>query len=295
MIDGNSPSPLQEVMRYTNALGEYIDLNVGVSGYGRMIPPVQVYEDSAPAQPGSMLVDTQYQPRILNLYLSVPAVGQRDLMRKMARVLNPRLGLGTLQPTQGAGADRYLECIYIGGLESIVEDNPNYSYGIVQFKAFNPFWISTAPQNYSFTSVTTVAYNWFGYGGTNTWFPFNMGSGSGITVQQTINNIGDVEVWPYMVVTGPGGPFTVTNVSTGAVFTVNGILANNEVMNIDMTYGKKTVTKTDAMGITTNWYNLIADTTDMWYLEPGNNLLSIQYTTTSGTVQIGYLPQYLSA
>src|ERR1019366_1173063 len=135
--------------------------------YGRYMPPLQTFEDTAPANDGSTLVGLQYMPRILNLMLSVPGGGQRALMREMSKVLNPKLGVGILECISGMGVGRHLECIYLAGLETIVEDNPSYSYGIIQFKAFNPFYIDDSPTVAEFTSVTTVAFNWFDYGNTN--------------------------------------------------------------------------------------------------------------------------------
>jgi hypothetical protein len=294
LSDGTPANTGQEVLRYTNPNGGFVDLNVGTGSFGRFMPPVQTYEDGSPVQPGSTLRDVQYQPRILNLNLSVPGGGQRTLLRLFSQVLNPRLGVGTLKAISGRGVGRHLECIYLAGLETIVEDNPSYSYGVVQFKCFNPFYLDDNPTILTYSPGVAVPYNWRNVGGSGLWFPNHFGTSSSVNLTQTVNNVGDVESWPFLTLFGDGNAFTITNLTTGQTFSIQGGLALGETLSIDMRYGKKTVLHTDTLGNTTNWYSHIVNGTQMWYLEPGQNQIQISYTSVAGSVQFGYVPQYLT-
>jgi len=209
----------------------------------------------------------------------------------MSRILNPALGIGTLSSVNGPASERVLNCIYIAGLETIVEDNPVWSYGILQFQAFNPFYVATEPVTQLFQMIEGSPVPWFN----GTWFPLVLGIDSEVNTNQVVDNIGDVDVWPYLDIAGPGSGFSITNNTTGATFGVDGTLTSGQHILVDMSYGNKSVVFVDTDGTRTNWYNKISPETSMFPLVPGNNDINVGYVSTTGSVTLGYLPHYLSA
>lgn len=109
---------------------------------------------------------------------------------------------------------------------------------------------------------------------------------------QNINNIGDLDTWPVIVITAPGQNPVITNVTTGKLIDLNGLtLEASDTLTIDME-AATALFWDNSGGTTTN--AAITSASSYWPLVRGNNQIHIVMTNGFGaSVTVTMYPRYL--
>lgn len=258
---------------FTNALGETIYFSnlapfllESISGISSVQSDVQ--SEKAPYQDGSTYIDTLLNARSLDFTCQIRPYTEEN-RRKAIRVLNSKLGVGTLRFTKN-GVWRELKCV--------VEDNPNMLDGhqhrrpgmqrfTFSLMAHNPYW-TDAEQ--SFTLAGFIGGFEFPFS-----FPFSLGE---IGSTLTVTNDGDTVAPLFIELTGPLTNPTLTNQTTGEFITLAQDLPSGYTLEINTAMGEKSVVIVSDLGVRSNGFHYIDPSSTLFGLSVGNNTLS--YTAT---------------
>lgn len=282
-------------MKYTpGGLGTSIDLNDGVNYIceltnGEAFPMVTHITEEIPDFDGLHLKEIKVGLRQVQLALKVVDTslsGKIAKLRALAKELKPVEGhtgqLGWIR--SGSTEQRVIYCDYAGGLNQ-VKDKGGYLETTLVFQANdNPYWGATVASA-KLWNPTTIVGNFFPF------FPMKL-SHSSIFAQETITNSGDVKAWPQWSFVGPGSDPAIYNLTTGKQIQMTVNLSAGQVLNIDTSPGKKSVTD-----IYLNYYtNVIQSGSSMFPIEPGDNIIRVEFSGTnpSSYVTLAYYKQYLT-
>lgn len=287
---------MPERLQYVDSAGAVLELSdlPGVRALGDSgldMPPVSFIEDAAPGQAGARLRDARIGARdaVLPFYLEAASeTALRDLLRSLAKRMNPQRGDGRLRYIAVNGTTRDLTCRYNGGLEGarvVGQAGPTYRKGALVFRAVDPFWYDTTP-----TTVTLTA----GSGGTflgSPFLPIKLGSDV-VLGQQSVVNDGDVEAWPVWTVAGPVSSVMFQNLTTGLTIDLPVPLLAGESLVIDTRPFRKTVRQNNGA----NLYGSLTATSALWPLREGINNVNIMAngSTVDTYVTLVYSRRYLS-
>ena len=172
------------------------------------------------------------------------------------------MGEGTLTVVEGTWAGRRLRCVYEAGLDEWAEMNRRVNQGVLLFRAAWPYWEDSNEFTVDTDQDDTL----------HTWFPFLplvFGASDAFSLF-TVDNTGDVDAWPVITVYGPGEDVSVTNVTTGASWTVTGPLLPGSVLEVDHRPGHKTV-RLDGV----NAFDQLTETSSLWPLRRGVNQVEV--------------------
>jgi hypothetical protein len=274
-----------EVIEYVSADGLVARLVVERGATGRLMPPVDIWEDTVPLTPGSRFRGARHASRAIVLPIVTAGVRYgRDELRALARALDPVRGMGRLRSTgfaTGLTGGREIACVYQAGLDSLKEDYPHFGRAALQFRATDPYWVDTVDQVRIF-SPTGVDSEWFPF------FPLDL-AGTNILGYFSITNTGDAEAWPTTEVAGPGSDFGFENLTTGRQLSVTGDVPAGQVLRIVTAPGARAVSVGNA-----NWFNRLSRDSVLWGLIPGQNQLRVRYQTDASVVTIRWRLRYLA-
>ncbi|MFJ8515325.1 phage tail family protein [Lysinibacillus xylanilyticus] len=287
-----------ETITYTNRLGESVTLGgppfylQKINGLGDVSAETQTQR--APYQDGSTYIDSTLDERFIDLeFLIVNELGEgygkiSEKRTKIARVLNPKLGLGIL---------RYENESVVREIYCVAESVPIYpddiraktlQKGLVTLRAPSPYWLTeeTADQ-------LTV---WEG----GLKFPLKLPSKfarMSLNKAKIILNDGNAETPFQAIFNGPAtAPIKLINKTTGKYIEVKQSLIEGEKMIINTAFGQKRVTKVLIDGTQINAFHFITIGSSFFNLIQGNNLLD--YSTGAdyerAAVQIIYRNRYLA-
>jgi len=278
-----------ESIIFTNAYGESVTLGRShpfilrfLDGSGGAETLVQMQK--APNQDGATYLDTLLEPRSMTFEVIIRADTQTELFeyrRKLARVFNPKLGLGRLVYQYYGGEKEIAAAVELAPVFPSDRDSsgPTFQKSLFTVICPSPFWLDT------FTESEEMAA-WLGYFKFPLRFPTRMGAQGSV---RTLNNIGDVEAPVIIEFNGPAVNPKVVNLTTGEFVRVKRTLAEGDKLTIDTTFGRKRV---EINGL--NAFNWIDLESTFWQLRPGYNV--VEYTADSGqenaTVQIKWRNRY---
>jgi hypothetical protein len=287
---------MPERLQYLDSEGNVLELSalpgVRALGDGGLdMPPLAFVEDVIPGQAGAQLRDVRIAARdaVLPFYLEQDSdTAVRDLLRSLARRLNPQRGDGRLRHIATDGTTRDLTCRYTGGLEGARirgSTGPNWRRGVLTFRAHDPFWYDATPMASTFTTGDTR--NFLG----DPFLPIKLTSDT-VLGEQTVTNDGDVETWPVWTINGPGTSIVLTNVSTGEVIDLPITLTASQSVIVDTRPFRKTVRRDDG----TNLFGSLTGTSSLWSLREGNTVINTQVagSTTDTFVTLVYSRRFLS-
>ena len=191
-------------------------------------------------------------------------------------------GPGTLV-TYRDSSIRMIDCEYSSGLEDPTWTSPASADAVIAFHADQPYFYGPAAPTLTLAAGPAPSFYPF--------LPLSLGQG-GLTASNTAYNIGDVPAYGTWTVTGPGGPFVLSD-GRGRSFGWDGTLAVGEVLAIDTDPREQTVTD----GTGADRYSQIDPVNfDLWPLSPGPTTVGIQVASPgpTSTVSLAYAPAYSS-
>lgn len=239
-----------EKITYTNSLGETITFDgppfylQSITGLGDVTANLQLQKSAY--QNGSRLVGTQLDEREINVSFVIVADDEEDVITdlsrkrsKVASVLNPLLGAGTLEYQRG-NIVRQIKCI--ADSVPIYPDSSKRSQrmqaGSVMFVAPRPHWLS---KTHTGVAIATAMFA----------FPFEGDFEFGMQRDEfyAFNN-GDAETPLRFDIFGPIDNPMILNKTTGKHIKLNLTVDENEKLTIDTDTDELRVELTDAEGVT---------------------------------------------
>lgn len=258
---------------------------------GFTAPPAIIEEDRLPLRNGTMLRRVSFGPRDVDIPLFLKAATHNALRARVDEInaiLNPLTGIGKLKVERPDGVTRELNCIYRQGLEG---NENNENFGVVWMRyiltlhAFDPFWYDEEATYSEYTSGVAVPF-------LNPLLPLKLTSTSIFVTIPTINNTGDVEVWPTWTIYGPGENPILRNMDTDEKMDFTGqTLVTGEYIQITTVDGITTVTKSGGI----NLYGELSSDSVIFPLYKGNNniRLDMQNTDASSKITLSYKKAYI--
>lgn len=222
------------------------------------------------------------------LGLMLEAAGETAFIAKsraLVRSMRPKAGPGTLTVHRSDGSSRSLTCYVTGGLEGD-EAVDTTLLGrwwklALKFMAPDPWWYGL-PRSIDFgLSAPTVFFPIF---------PLRL-SPSAIQGALTVDlSDSDAPTYPVWTVTGPGGPLTLTNTTTGRTIQVNTSIGDGQTIVIDTRPGMQSVRS----GTGDNLMGYLASDPALWPLvESVNNVSALLINSTANSRITGtYAPRY---
>lgn len=257
------------ILTFTNARGESLRLDgtnhavSSVSGLGDVDSDTQMQK--APYMDGQTYIDSILQPRPISIeggFSSLDPVVRSKQRQYMQRVLNPKLGPGTLRYEHDGGIKEITAVA--DGAPAFPDKGQNpFQMFLINLLCPDPYWrdlnqTSRALQAYvgNFTLPFTLPFE-LGYAGDRT----------------TLLNEGDVPAPVRIDIHGPTTNPQVINRTTGEFIKVNRSIAANEILHINTTPGQKRVeVYRDGDTIINAFGNFAhAEGATFWQLELGPN------------------------
>lgn len=286
--------PAGGVWPLTDLEAGWFTLADGVSGLGAA--PYELTSDPHP-RGGARLRHTQPQPRTIVWPLHVYGATHMELLarwRALATAFTRTLreGPGSLEIARPDGTRRRIGIYYREGFdgrdakEGGVTDND----AVLALWCQDPYWIDPEPVSVHRESGTASSF----------FTPYPTVSSSQVLGATTVNNPGDVTVWPTWTITGPASSITFTHTGTGESFTLNPNAA--AIGHGNLLAGEQVTISTDPPRVRyqngDNWVGgLDWPAASLWGLEPGDNAVTF---TLSGSgagsaVDLSFNPRYETA
>lgn len=261
-------------LSFTNSLGESIVFKVG-SPFAMNNPTglgdvgTQIQTQKAPFQDGSTFIDAVMAERDISFDVVIKGDNDTEISERrtlLARVFNPKLGLGVL---------RYQYGDIIREISVVPDHVPTFPAGsdnrgkrhqtaLIDLLAPDPYWRTLNME----TEPTFEPLFQFAFEG-----DFQMGVQRD---ERIIVNGGDVLAPLVIEFHGPAVNPIVTNETTGEFIKIKQTLGANEIMRIDTTDGNKSVVFVDDDGTERNVFNWIDLNSTFFKLVLGEN--AITYT-----------------
>ena len=275
-----------EILEYVSADGLRVTLAVERGTTGRLMPPVDIWEDTVPLMAGSRYRGARHGARTIVLPIVTGGLRYgRDELRALARVLDPMRGMGSLRQIVVSGGvfnrARLINCVYEAGLDSFREDYPHFGRAALMFRCPDPYWTDADELVRDFTP-SNIETEWFPF------FPLDL-AGTNIRGEFSITNTGDADAWPSVEVGGPGRDFEFHNLTTGQYMRVAGEVPAGRQLRIVTQPGARAV-----MLNADNWFGRLDRASTLWGLAPGFNLLRVLYVTESSRVGVRWRLRYLT-
>ncbi|MEC0110401.1 phage tail family protein [Paenibacillus taichungensis] len=258
-----------ETVTFTNSRGESLYLGTSkpfylerISGTGGV--PADLLSTKSPYQDGSSFVGMMLSNRPINVVGGIVAKTRQQMFqyrRDFMRVLNPKLGLGTLVYTNSARSY---------SIKAVAEGTPEFDERIVSNQPFTINFICPDPY---FTDVSQISKGLrFEEGGMM--FPLRLPTQFAFASFRGIfQNDGDVPTPVEIHYKGPALNPVVTNETTGEYIKINYDLGENDVLEINTAFGKKRVEVVNLDGTRTNVFHWIDLGSTFFQLDVGQNSL----------------------
>lgn len=281
-----TPLPVVPLLLSNPDQGMHVRFRSLVGATGPDYVPV---DQNVPFEPGSLLKFINVEEAEVDLRILFTADTQTLLwaqLQGMAYTFNPLRGPGVLRVTNPNGDQRYLNATCISGFkldESTLQEKSVEAS--LLFYANDPYW-------YSAWSATTYRFNGGILIGTLPILPVVLGRGPTDSISRIpITNLGDVNSFPVITITGPYGDPILQNLSltTNNVLSSNpGSISNTMANPIIYDFVNKAISvpqNTPPYEIVSGLFT-ITPTSTFWYVQNGTNW----YTpTASNIIQISIL------
>jgi len=257
------------MMRWENSAGwiEFRDTYRLKLIEGLGLEGITLYTDKAPYQDGEFLIGHTFKARKISL--DVIIVGnneeQEERRRRLVRLFNPKAGMGTL--TIKAKNNTYIidgvveELRFSGALGS--GTSPSHQLAQISVVAPNPFFRSEALYTLILAGV---------FGGWDFPFKFPLSFGA-IGKFRKIQNESDIPAPIFLVAYGPLENFYIKNNTTNHKIQLDIAIASGERVEIDTSWGKKSVALVRANGTRVNAFPYLTADSVLFSLIPGENEL----------------------
>ena len=248
---------------------------------GNGMAPLEYITERGPFQHGETMLDVFLRPRILQYHLRVNCKNRDDVWKQRNKLLDyfrPRDKPGTLTYVLSGYVKRAIDVYVQEGPEYIKEISNWDEHSIdttIRFIAHDPTFYN--PNQKSITAISTGAL----------YFPITFPI-KFITVglKTTINYVGNWITYPRIRVTGPIDNVKIENLTTNEAISLIYSLSSNRTLEINLTYGYKTIELDDG----TNLLHTLTPESNIatFHLQPGINELNItgsgQSTSTKVTI-----------
>lgn len=256
-------------------------LNMGMRGQG--IPATQVRIDES-AGPGGTWRFSKRGVREIDLAVTVLGTDRGDVetkLRRLARLIQDTSGPTILRADYSDSTSLSLEVHYTTGAESQwgTDEGLTWCRWLLSFKAPQPYWESTTIQSASVTTGNT------GRGLLPQLSKLMLTSSQTLGVI-SVNNTGDVPVYPVYAVRGPVSNLYISN-GTQA-FSFNAPVLTGETITVDTETG----TVTDDTGA--NRYSILNAAPKLFPLLPGTSSIEVNGTDadTNTRITLSYALRY---
>lgn len=276
-----------EKLTFTNPNGESIEFSQesiykwrNVEGLGALTSTFQT--DKTVFEDGETIIDDgTFDSRILVLSLNIISTDIYPHLRRLNRVLNPRLGNGTLKYETGTGIIRVFNTVRVRTMPTLNQESARragFQPTIVTFNLFDPVMYDEA-FNERILITQQPSFE----------FPLEIDSVLGVefgtifTGGFPVPNIGDLTTPVVLEMDGPlTSPIVVRNATSNEEIVINASILTNERLIIETDIRNINVTKVLADSTEEKAFNdLDIDATDFWQLQLGENNIVL---TSGGTV-----------
>lgn len=259
--------------------GDYV-LLTGVGGFG--IPATAVRIDDSSGD-GGVWRHTKKGVRDLDLPIAILGTSEADVQTKLRRL--SRLLQTTNGPTKIVAnyhdSSLFLEAHYVGGAETQFGSDANgfFCRWVLQMQAPQPYWQTTLQESFNIGAGSS------GRGLLPQLTKLRVSSSQTLGVV-TVDNEGDVVIYPKWVIQGPVTDLVISNGSQSFSFPAE-ILAGR-------TYTVDTGTGEVFNENDENIYHLLGTAPKLFGIAPGINGISVTGTNSSPDTQITcyYSPRY---
>jgi len=288
-----------EKLRFTNSKTESLNFDgltyafTGLNGLGDVDAEIQTQK--SPYQDGMTYISSNLSTREISVEILILGTGNEDISEKrtfLAKILNPKLGPGTLTYTIGDKVREITALVNHVPIYSATEENRQslFQTALVDFICPDPYWRSEKEhieQLVTFSGGLTFPLV----------LPTIFGNQKADAKSRIIVNDGDSSTPIEVTFEGPAtSPIRIENETTGKFIEIAQSLLVGEKLWISTAFGKKRVEKITVDETRTNAFNYINLQSTFFQLDPGNNLLT--YSTgedyEKAPVTIRFYPRYLA-
>ena len=264
----------------------------GISGIG-----AATYELTKDAHPrgGSRLRHVQPLERIITIPLLVQGADHSEFVtrwRALARAFTRTLreGAGTLEFARPDGSRRQIDVIYEGGFDTSGAAYSGITSDTMAVSLYcpDPYWVDPVPQVVH-REYSGVADDFF--------VPYPSISSGQVLGVTTVDNPGDIDVWPVWDISGPADAVDFTHADSGEAFTLT-----PSAIGQALTVGESVTVTTDPASVRasdgSNWVGALNwPGAQLWALRPGlNNVSFVLSSSAAGSaVDLTYHPRYETA
>lgn len=259
-----------EKVTFTNSRGEslvfgtskpfYMETITGVGGV-----PANILSSKSPYQDGSSFIGMNLAERPIGIKGGIIASTRQQMFqyrRDFMRILNPKLGLGTLVYTNSARSY---------SIKAVAEGTPDFDDKRIVNN--QPFVINFICPDPYFTDVTRISKG-LRFEESGMIFPLRLPTQFALSAYRGIfQNDGDVETPVEIHYQGPALNPVVINDTTGEYIKINYDLSEEDVLVITTTFGQKRVEVVNPDGTRTNVFHWIDLGSTFFQLLPGQNML----------------------
>lgn len=273
----------------TDTTGGQWTLADGVGGLGAA--PYALTSDPHP-RGGARLRHAQPQPRTITWPLMIVGDTHEAFIarwRQLARAFTDTLrrGPGVLEFQRPDGSRRQIDVIYEGGFDVAGQPASGITWdtAVLNLWCEDPYWYDPSP---------LVVHREHSVG-EDYLTPFPSVSSGQVLGATTVNNPGDVVVWPTWTITGPASLVTFTHADSGDEF----VFDPTPVHGGALLAGESMTIRTDPVQVRyqdgTNWIGgLNFPGAVLWGLEPGDNAVTFQLDGSGpgSAVDLSYNARY---
>lgn len=278
----------------TDITADWYTLAEGVSGMGAA--PYTLTSDPHP-RGGARLRHVQPQPRTIVWPLLVKGADHmaftanwRALARAFTRTL--REGPGVLEVARPDGTVRWIAVYYQSGWDGRGQTATGITWdsAVLTLWCEDPYWVDAVPVPVHREADAPADFL----------DPYPTVSSSQVLGDTTVNNPGDVYVWPTWLITGPASLIEFTHRDTGESFTLDPDAS--EIGHGNLLAGEQVTIRTDPPSVRyengDNWFGALDwPGATLWGLAPGDNRVTF---TLSGSgagsaVDLVFSPRYETA
>lgn len=279
---------------FTSSIGETVFIGtgtyelIGVNGLSGLSADIQTQK--APYQDGVTYIDTLLDPRVIEINAMIRETSAQNLFnrrRELQRVLNPKLGKGTLKYVYPNSTK------VIDAIPSHSPIMPNDSDS--QNHSFQKVAITFLCPDPSFRDEVATEINVSSFEGGFS-FPMEFDIDFGTVGQEaTVNNIGDLPTPILATFNGPVTNPVLENVTTGQQISVVISIATGERLEINTAFGQKSVILYDTLNNPTSYFSAVDPTSDFFMLQQGENVLSYASSGSAGNdvLMVKYYNRYV--
>lgn len=265
-----------------------------VSGMGAA--PYTLTTDPHP-RGGSRLRHVQVQSRTIVWPLMIQGADHTEFVsrwRALARAFTRTLreGPGTLEVARPDGTRRQIDVHYQEGFDGLgnAQSGITWDSAVLSLYCEDPYWVDPVPR-----TVTRE------YGtGEDYLVPFPSVSSGQVLGATTVDNPGDIEVWPEWTISGPASLVTFTHTGKGESFVLNPSATG--VAHGNLLAGQSVTVNTDPARVRyqdgTNWIaTLNWPGAQLFSLSPGSNSVTFQLdgSAAGSSVSMTFHPRYETA